>query len=239
MPNEIILIFTLIATFALLILWFRLFGKAGMTGWTVLATIAANIEVAVLIRAFGLEQTLGNVLFASTFTATDILSELYGKKEAQKAVNIGIAASLSFIILSRFWLMFTPDAADTAFPAIDAIFSGTPRIMLAGVAVYAVVQRFDVWAYHRIWKLTSASGDRNRMLWLRNNAATMTSQLLNAFLFNFAAFYGVYEMKTLVSISLSTYIVYLVISLADTPVVYLARAMYNKNRKEANEFERL
>lgn len=68
----------------------------------------ANIEVLILVHAFGMEQTLGNILFASTFLVTDILSELAGKKEADKAVNIGILTSVSFMILAQLWLLYQP-----------------------------------------------------------------------------------------------------------------------------------
>ena len=51
----------------------------GMMAFTVFATIAANIEVMILVDAFGMEMTLGNILFATTFLVTDILSEVAGK----------------------------------------------------------------------------------------------------------------------------------------------------------------
>lgn len=84
MRNELLLLASLILAYGGTLIWLRLFGKSGLYGWTVIATIAANIEVLLLIDAFGMEQTLGNVLFASTFLATDILSECYGKKAAQR-----------------------------------------------------------------------------------------------------------------------------------------------------------
>ena len=83
---------------------YRFFGKAGLYCWTVMATIAANIEVLILVDAFGMEQTLGNVMFASTFLVTDILSENVGKKEANRAVNLGIFTSIFFILISQLWL---------------------------------------------------------------------------------------------------------------------------------------
>ncbi|MFC2419983.1 MAG: queuosine precursor transporter, partial [Treponema maltophilum] len=89
MKNEILLICSVFLYFGTVLVLLRLFKEAGMYLWTVIATIAANIEVLILIKAFGLEQTLGNVLFASTFLVTDILSELYGKKAAQRAVVYG------------------------------------------------------------------------------------------------------------------------------------------------------
>lgn len=229
MNNEILLILNLVVIYGGILIFYRLYGKSGIYAWTALATVAANIEVLLIIDAFGMEQTLGNVLFASTFLATDILSENHGKAAANKAVKIGIAVSLMFITISKFWLMFTPSGSDFASGAFNTIFSNTPRIMLAGFGVYAVVQLFDVWMYHKLWKMTERrSGSSKKFLWLRNNCATLLSQLINAILFNVFAFYGVYDTKTLISIIISTYVIYIVTSLLDTPVVYAARRLYDK-----------
>ena len=69
MRNELLLLASLVLAYGGALIWLRLFGKSGLYGWTILATIAANIEVTLLVNAFGMEQTLGNVLFASTFLA--------------------------------------------------------------------------------------------------------------------------------------------------------------------------
>lgn len=229
MNNEILLILNLIIIYGTTLLFYRFFGEAGLYAWTAFAMIAANIEVILLVDAFGIEQTLGNILFASTFLATDILSENHGKKEANKAVKIGIAVSVMFLILSNLWIMFAPSENDTAFLAFKAIFSRTPRILLAGFGVYVIVQFFDVWLYHKLWGITKKkSGSEKKFLWLRNNAATLVSQLINSVLFNIFAFLGVYDTKTLISIIISTYLIYIVTSILDTPVLYLARK-YKKN----------
>ena len=207
-------------------LFYRLFGKQGLYVWTVIATISANIEVLILVDAFGLEQTLGNVLFATTFLVTDILSENHGKKEANVAVNIGIATSITFIVISQSWMLYTPSVNDFARPAIETVFSNTPRLMLASLIVYAICQKFDVWAYHKWWAFTSKRcGDSRRFLWLRNNGSTLISQFLNAVLYTIGAFWGLYDIPTLISITLSSYIIFIVTSLADTPVIYLARKL--------------
>ena len=75
--NEIMILLSVLFFFGGLVACFRLFGKVGVYAWTVFETIAANIEVLILVNAFGMEMTLGNVLFASSFLATDILSEVY------------------------------------------------------------------------------------------------------------------------------------------------------------------
>ncbi len=226
MPNELLLILTLLLTFSSVLVFYKIFGKTGLHVWTAMATITANIEVLILIHAFGMDQTLGNVLFASNFLVTDILSELHGKEEANKAVNIGIAASIAFIFISQSWFLYTPAANDWASESIYAIFSNTPRLMLASFLVYAICQKFDVWAYHKWWAFTQKKfGDKDSFLWLRNNGSTLVSQLLNTVLYTFGAFLGTYDLETLLSICVSSYVIFIVTSLADTPFVYLAKKL--------------
>ena len=232
MRNEILLVVSLLVIFGGVLVFYKIFGITGLYCWTVLATIAANIEVMLVVDAFGMEQTLGNILFASTFLVTDIISEIAGKKKADKAVTLGIVTSIAFILLSQSWLLYTPSPNDWARSSIEAIFSNTPRVMLASLLVYAVTQRFDVWAYHKWWAFTTKKcGDSKKFLWLRNNGSTLISQLLNTVLFTMGAFYGMYNMETLISICASSYVIYVVTSLADTPFVYLARKMTKKNPK--------
>ena len=229
MRNEILLIVMMLVLYTAVLVWYRLFGESGLLCFTVFATIAANIEVLILVEAFGMEMTLGNILFACTFLITDILSEVAGKKMANRAVGIGIATSVLFIIVSQSWLLYRPSGSDWAFPSIRDIFSNTPRLMIASLVVYAIVQVFDVWAYHKWWDFTTRRfGDARRFLWLRNNGSTLLSQFLNTLLFTFAAFLGVYDMPTLISIVISSYLIFIVTSLADTPVVYLARRIQEK-----------
>lgn len=231
LSNELLLVISTLFIYLTFLLWYRLFKKEGLFCWTVFATIAANIEVLILVNAFGIEQTLGNILFASTFLVTDVLSETEGKKAAQKAVNIGIVTSLTFIVLTQLWLCYTPSENDWAFPSIQTLFSNTPRLMLVSLIVYIIVQRFDVWLYHTLWAFTTKlCGDSSKYLWVRNNGSTMVSQLLNAVLYTFGAFWGMYSMKTLVSIALSSYIIFWITALIDTPVAYAARRIHNNQQ---------
>lgn len=227
MRNELILILSLFLTYGAVLILFKIFKEQGLFLWTVVATIAANIEVLVVVNAFGMEMTLGNILFASTFLVTDIASETYGRKTAQKTVALGITTSILFILISQSWMIYQPAATDWAAPAIREIFSNTPRMMLASLLVYAFVQMFDVWLYHKWWDFTNKRfGDSRRFLWLRNNGSTLVSQLLNTVLFTWGAFYGMYGVETLVSIAASSYIIFIVTSLVDTPFIYGARKIY-------------
>lgn len=231
--NELLLILSLIIIFGAVLLGYYLFGRSGLYCVSAVATVFANIEVLILIKAFGMEQTLGNVLFAATFLTTDILSECEGKREANKAVVIGVFAQIFFLVLSQSWLLYKPSEQDTAMGAISQIVSSTPRMILASLSVYVVSQFFDVWLYHAWWKFTEKkTGDRRRFLWLRNNGSTLVSQIINTFLFTVIAFAGTYDFKTLMSIFGSSYVIYIFTSLLDTPVVYLARMMHDRKMKK-------
>ena len=229
MINEILLIGSIFLIYGTVLLAYRLFGKTGLYAMTVIATVLANIEVLIIVDGFGMEQTLGNVLFASTYLITDILSENEDKKYAAKAVWLGVFASAIMLLFTQYWLLYTPAASDWVSGHIRAIFSTTPRMLLASFTGYVISQRFDVWLYHLLWDLTTKrTGNRTKFLWLRNNCATLIAQILNTILFTLIAFVGWYDTKTLISIMLSSYLVFIFTSLLDTPAVYFARKMKQK-----------
>lgn len=229
MTNEILIIISFLIIYGSVTGFYRFFGKNGLLAFNVCATLLANIEVLILVRAFGIEMTLGNILFASTFLVTDILSENHSRKDANKAVLISTLCSILFIAVSQMWLLYSPSENDWASGPIRTIFSSTPRIVCSSLLVYLISQLTDVWLYHKWWDWCRKKfGDEKKGLWIRNNGSTMISQLLNTLLYTFFAFYGTYEIHTLLSIFLSSYLIFFVTSLLDTPFVYLCRNIHDK-----------
>lgn len=233
MPNDILIILSILVTYGGVVAFYRFFGKGGLLAFSVMASILANIEVLILVNAFGVEMTLGNVLFASTFLITDILSENHSRKDANRAVLISTVCSVMFIVISQMWLLYTPSENDWASGAIHTIFASTPRIVCASLVVYFVSQIVDVWLYHKWWDLCKKHfKDERKGLWIRNNGSTLISQLLNTFLYTLLAFYGTYSMQTLISIFISSYVIYICTSLVDTPFVYWCRKINDKRALE-------
>lgn len=238
--NGLLLFASLVVTYGTALLGYKLFGRTGLYVVSAIATVLANIEVCILVVAFGMEQTLGNVLFSVTFLITDILSECEGKKYATKAVWCGVFVTIFFLIITQSWMLYIPSENDWVMPAITTVFRNTPRVILASLVVYAICQRFDVWLYHVWWDFTDKKwGNHRRFLWLRNNGSTLVSQILNTVLFNVFAFAGIYDTKTLLSIIGSGYLIYVVTALLDTPAVYLGRRIHDKavlaNAEEGKE----
>jgi uncharacterized integral membrane protein (TIGR00697 family) len=216
--NELLWIVLLVANFGGILVAFRLFGRTGLIAWMVLSIIAANIQVTKTIELFGITATLGNIVYASSFLITDIFSENYGIKAARRLVVIGFVAIVGFTILMNVSLFFAPAPSDFADESLQTVFSILPRIAGASLLAYIASQLHDVWAY-AMWKRL-VPGERK--IWIRNNASTLVSQLIDSVIFVAVAFIGVFPIGVLLEILLTTYVLKLIVAAADTPLVYLA-----------------
>jgi uncharacterized integral membrane protein (TIGR00697 family) len=209
----------LVLNFAAIMVAFRLWGKLGLYIWIPISVIVANIQVTKTISLFGLEATLGNIVYATSFLATDILSEFFGKQSSKKAVGIGFFSLLSMTILMQVALLFEPSSSDIAQGALSTVFGLMPRIAAGSLVAYVISNYHDIWAFS-FWKKRKPG--RNT-LWLRNNLSTFVSQAIDTLLFTLIAFWGVFPKEVLIQIMISTYVLKWVVALFDTPFIYLAR----------------
>ena len=219
--NETLWIAFALVDLCMVLVVYRLFGRVGLFGLMVFNLLLCNIQVLKTVELFGLTTTLGNVLYASVFLATDLLSEFHGKKEARKGVLLGFVSLVMMVAYMQIALYFQPTADDFAQPHLSALFGFMPRIALASMAAYLVSQLHDVWAFHAIRERTGG-----RMLWLRNNASTMVSQLLDSAIFCTIAFWGLFPVNVFWEIMLSTYVIKVAVAVLDTPFIYIARRLF-------------
>ncbi len=225
MYNSIMFIVAVLFYLVAVVVAYKVFGKTGLYVFTAISAILANIQVCKNVDFFGLSSTAGNVLYAASFLVTDILSEKYGKKAAQKAVWIGLFTTVVFLIGTQELILLKPNDSDIMDPAMKQLFGLVPRVSIASIVGYICSQNIDVLLYHAIWKKT---GDNKKMLWLRNNGSTLTSQAIDTVVFTTIAFYGVYPTKVFVSILLTTYLFKAIVALCDTPFIYWARKIKTK-----------
>lgn len=216
MSNEILFFITIAISFVGVLLFFRLFGKLGLFCWMAFATIIANIETAKCVDMFGWSVTLGTILFSSNYLCTDILNEMYSAQEARKAVWVSFIATIVFVILEQVTLMFVPNEADFAHSAMKTLFGFMPRICIASLISYLISNMLDTYLYAIFGKKTSR-------LWLKNNGATLISQAVDTIVFTSLAFAGVMPTRILLELIMTTYIIKFIISICDTPFLYLAK----------------
>ena len=169
------------------------------------------------VDMFGLSVTLGNVMYGSTFLVTDILSEIYGGKQARRAVMMGFFATIVFTIIIQVSLLFEPNSQDFVSDSMKTIFSIMPRLCVASMVAYLVSNILDTYFYELIRRKFP------KQLWLRNNGSTLISQLIDSFLFTFIAFYGMYDIYLLIELSFTTYLIKAFVAFCDTPFLYAAK----------------
>ena len=218
----------LIFNFAAIIFAYKFFGKIGLFVWIPISIFMANIQVVLLVDLFGFGTTLGNIAYASGFLVTDILSENHGEKDAKRAVQIGFFSIISMTFIMQIAIHFQPSQIAQGIQnhqSVQTIFSFMPRLVGAGLVAYYISQYHDVWAYAFWKKLLPAT----KYLWVRNNLSTMSSQLIDNAIFTSLAFWGVFPLDVLWQIFWTTYLIKFVVALADTPFLYLAKYLKNKD----------
>jgi queuosine precursor transporter len=127
------------------------------------------------VNVLGLTVPAGVLAYPFTFLATDLICELYGKNKAQTLVWIGFI--LNFFMLGIMTLgHILPDASGVSGAAstFERVYEFMVANVIASMFAYLVAQTIDVHLFHFWKKLT-----KGKHLWLRNNASTTVSQLVD------------------------------------------------------------
>lgn len=223
--NEALFIVSGILGFFGVALVAKLFGKYGLIAWVGISAILANIALTKQVTMFGVDCTLGNIMFSSTYLATDILSEVYGKKDARKAVLVGAMAAVVFVGFGLFINVYKANQWDYANEPLNMILSFSIRTTTMSIICFFFANYADVWLFEKFREKSTKN------LWLRNNVCTILTNCLENFLLCFGAFYGIYDAQYCLMIALSSSVIEILAALLDTPFCYLGRK-WAKERKE-------
>ena len=180
------------------------------------------------VEVFGaplFEISVGVLPYPITFLITDLISEIYGKKKANQVVTAGIFASFFSmgIILVADLAPAIPESPvdDTLF---KKVFSLSPLAVLASMIAYLCAQYVDIAIYH-FWKRIT----KGRMLWLRNNFSTFSSQFIDTFtVVGLLCVFGVLPWDLFYGLVVSGFLFKVFIAALDTPLLYLFVYLFRK-----------
>jgi uncharacterized integral membrane protein (TIGR00697 family) len=218
--NTVYLFLEIIICFSAVVLIGKLFGKNGLIAWVGIASVLANIITAKTSNILGLDAAQGSVLFASTFLATDILCEKYGKKEAKTGVLVGLFSSVALIVATQIALMYSPVEYDYADAPMQVLFGLNLRITASSIVMYLIANLADIAVFDKLKQMTGG-----KWLWLRNNVATILCNCIENFGFIFLAFLGIYTAGQCFEIAIATSVIEIVAAVCDTPFAYLGRKL--------------
>ena len=182
------------------------------------------------------ELSVGILPYPITFLITDLISEIYGKKRANQVVITGIFASFFsmgiLLIANEVPAIKNSPIDDETF---NQVFALSPIAALASMIAYLLAQFVDIRIYH-FWKNLT----QGKMLWLRNNFSTFSSQLIDTVLVvGLLSIFGVLEWKLFWGLVISGFLFKIIVAALDTPLLYLFVGIFRKtfDLKHTDEIE--
>lgn len=209
--------------------------------------VVSNVVTAKLVRTgitlFGTQLTVpGAVLcYAITFLMTDVIGEIWGKKEADKTVLQGfICQTIATILIVLTG--FLPTDNDEMQTAYNALLGQNYVFVIGSLVAYFASQSWDVWVFHKIRnRYIAKHGSTAHGRWIWNNASTMTSQIIDTVLFigisfgiGFGWLFNKEMLPTLSAMMVGQYGVKLILAALDTPFFYLLTRKRAENGATAN-----
>ena len=200
-----------------------------LLGLFVASLITANLIGGKITKFWFIEVSVGIFAYPITFLITDVIEEVHGKEKTKMFVKVGFICMLFILLVTAFsvWLPFAPRSYVQA-EQYNPVFGISLRFFIASITAFLLSQFHDIWAFN-FWKEKT----KGKWLWLRNNASTIVSQLIDTIVFMFIALYYIpwlpsilntspkFTVAYLFTLIIPYYILKVIIALFDTPFVYL------------------
>ena len=192
-----------------------------LTGIFIASLVASNLIFQKFFTwnflSINFELSVGIIAYPVTFLVTDLISELYGQKRANQVVVSGFFASVFTTLL----VLISVNATAVQWSPIDSVtfskvFGLTGPAFFASMVAYLTAQLIDVRIFH-FWKRLT----KGKHLWLRNNASTMFSQLVDtSVILIILCSAGVIEWERFYGLWMMGWIFKVLVALIDTPIIY-------------------
>lgn len=164
--------------------------------------------------------------YAITFLMTDVIGEIWGKKEANKAVLFGFICQTLATLLIIF-TQILPATNQDMQNAYNMLLGQNIIFVIGSLVAYFMSQSWDVWVFHKIRdKYIEKHGTTDGGRWIWNNVSTMTSQIIDTIVFigiSFGIGFGWLWNNPigLLNMFVGQYLVKFILATLDTPIFYL------------------
>ncbi len=170
------------------------------------------------------------VIFPLSYIFGDILTEVYGYRQARRVIWLGFFSNL--IAVTAFWVAGQIPALDADVQtAYDRILGYAPRILAASFAAYLVGEFANSFILAKMKIRT-----KGRFLWARTISSTIVGQGLDAAVFIAIAFAGTLPGVVLGGIILTHWLVKTLYEVAATPLTY-AVVNYLKKKEGLDTYD--
>ncbi len=221
--NEFIFLFHVVCVVGMLLIaaWM---GKETLIAYICIQGILSNLFLSKQITLIGFNTVSSDVFAVAGLLGMNLLQEFYGKKATQKAITTSAFILCVYVVMSCFQLWYSPNSFDQAHSAFVLILGIMPRVTIASLSVYIIVQLFDTRLY-QLLKLWS----NGSYLMARNICSLVCSQLIDTILFSFLGLYGTVHSVT--EIIVVSFVIKIITIFCMTPFTSLA-TMLLKDRHD-------
>ncbi|MBN9542377.1 MAG: queuosine precursor transporter [Alphaproteobacteria bacterium] len=237
---EFVSMLTLLCCYVAIYGFFRYWKDAGIYVYTSVCIIICNIHVlkAADFSWYNEPIAMGTIVYATTFLASDLLTEFYGVEKAKKAVFLSFASSMMFIVLMILVLGYKPintlNQQDSHFNeahnAMLTLFTPSLAIIIASFTAYILSQLTDIYVFSKIRKLTKGG-----KLWLRTILAVSLAALVDSVVFNLLAWRifapnPVSWHSLILTYTLGAYILQMLVASLNVPAFYMIIKLLKNNK---------
>ena len=160
-------------------------GQATLIAWIALQGILASLFVLKEITLFTFNATASDMFAVGGLMGLNLLNIHYGYQAAKQAIWTSFICLIFFCIVSQVHLMYTPSPYDTMHTSYHTILASTPRIVIASLVTFYIVQRIEIFCFNYFKKYFP-----KRSFTLLSLLSLLVSQALDTGLFSFLALYG-------------------------------------------------
>ena len=174
---------------------------------------------------FNSHLTVAIFTFPVVFLMTDVIGEVYGKKIPKQFVLAGVISTLLFIIYNIISVSLPwSSAGGWVKEGYNQVFAISLRMSIASILAFTIGEYQDVFTFFFF------KAKIGKYFWLRSNLSNIWSQFLDSIIFMSIAFWGVYPIHSLISITITLWIFKVIMGILYTPLSYVGLSLLRGKR---------
>lgn len=166
-----------------------------------------------LIRIFNLVTDAGTIIFPLTFIVSDIITEVYGYKNARRAIWCGFLFNLLFIVYGQIIIYLPSPSYATLNKNFDVMLKMNVRIIVASTISYFCSEPLNSFIMSKLKIMM-----RGRQIAIRFISSTLIASAVDSFIFSSLAFYGLMTHLELIQLILTMWLFKVVVEIIGLPI---------------------
>ncbi len=179
-----------------------------------------------IVQVFGLTTDAGTIIFPLTFLLSDLITEVYGYKNARRAIWCGFLFNVLFLIYGLIVTHLPSPSFATQNANFDSLFVADTRVIIASVASYFCAEPLNSYIMSKM-KIAS----NGKYLSLRFVLSTFVASGADSFIFSLIAFYKVFSNKDLFNLAATMWFIKVAMEIIGLPISLWLVAKLKKSEK--------